>query len=93
MAARGGRCWFVLDSKSFHIFVEVGGGEVGTIVVKGAPRLEAARRHPLAPRLKAGDTPSRRRRLGTQGATRSPDSPPTRYALLLLFLSGCRGLG
>ena len=93
MAARGGRCWFVLDSKSFHIFVEVGGGEVGTIVVKGAPRLGVARRHPPAPRLKAGDSPSRRCRFGMQGATRSPDLPPTRYALLLLFLLGCRGLG
>ncbi|RVW79539.1 hypothetical protein CK203_051709 [Vitis vinifera] len=37
-------------------------------VVKGAPRLRAARRHPPAPRLKAGDAPSRSRRLGVQGA-------------------------
>ena len=28
------------------------------IVVKGAPRLGAARRHPPTPRLKGGDTPS-----------------------------------
>ncbi|RVX04241.1 hypothetical protein CK203_015534 [Vitis vinifera] len=53
------------------------------IVLKGAPRLGAARRHPPAPRLKRGDTPSRRRRLGAQGARlqqgarRSPESPPT----------------
>ncbi|RVW70253.1 hypothetical protein CK203_056194 [Vitis vinifera] len=53
------------------------------IVVKGAPRLGATRRHPSAPRLKAGNAPSGRRRLGAQGARlrqgarRSPESPPT----------------
>ena len=41
----------------------------GVIVVKGALGLRAARCHPSAPRLKAGDAPSRRRCLGTQGAT------------------------
>ena len=38
-----------------------------SIVVKGMPRLGAAWRHPPVPRLKGGDTPSRRRRLGVQG--------------------------
>ncbi|RVW72225.1 Retrovirus-related Pol polyprotein from transposon RE2 [Vitis vinifera] len=57
------------------------GCEIGFL--KGAPRLGAARRHPPAPRLKRGDAPSRRRRLGAQGARlqqgarRSPESPPT----------------
>ncbi|RVW40405.1 hypothetical protein CK203_090049 [Vitis vinifera] len=57
-------------------------------VVKDTPRLGAARRHPLTPRLKVGDTPSRRRRLGAhlwQGATRSPDSPLARYAFSFSF--------
>ena len=31
---------------------------VVSIVVKGTPRLGAARRHPPAPHLKAGDAPS-----------------------------------
>ena len=66
------------------------------IVVKGAPRLEVARRHPPIPRLKADNAPSRGRRVGAQGATRSLDLPPARYALLLLllllllFFSRCR---
>ena len=34
---------------------------VVSIVVKGAPRLRAARRYPSAPRLKVGDAPSRKR--------------------------------
>ena len=28
MSERGGRCWFVVDSKSFDIFVEVIGGKL-----------------------------------------------------------------
>ena len=58
------------------------------IVVKDTPRLGAARRHPLTPRLKVGDAPSRRRCLGAhlwQGATRSPDSPLARYAFSFSF--------
>ena len=62
------------------------------IVVKGAPMLGAARCHPSVPRLKVGDAPSQRRRIGEQGATRSLDSPPARYALFLflLFFSRCQ---
>ena len=68
------------------------------------PRLRAARRHPLAPRLKAGDAPSRRCRLGAQGATRStsaPRSPTSFFSFSFFFFfffsfssspaSGCRG--
>ena len=40
-------------------------------VLKGAPRLGAARHHPPAPRLKGGDAPSRMRRLGAQGGRTS----------------------
>ena len=45
------------------------------IVVKGAPRLQVAQRHPPTPRLKAGNTPSQRLHLGAQGATRSTSAP------------------
>ena len=45
------------------------------IVVKGAPRLQVAQRHPPTPRLKAGNTPSQRLHLGAQGATRSTGAP------------------
>ncbi|RVW33929.1 hypothetical protein CK203_082927 [Vitis vinifera] len=67
------------------------GGRV--IVLKGAPRLGAARRHPPAPRLKRGDAPSRRRRLGAQGARlqqgarRSPELPPTAQPGTISFSS------
>lgn len=62
------------------------------IVLKGVPRLGAARRHPPASRLKGGDAPSRRRHLSAQGArlwqgtTWSLDSSLARYALLLFLL-------
>ncbi|RVW47534.1 hypothetical protein CK203_073701 [Vitis vinifera] len=61
--------------------VNMGLSSLMTIVLKSAPRLGAARRHLLAPRLKGGNAPSRRRRLSAQGARLrqgarwSPESP------------------
>ena len=55
-----------------HIENEFGTGNlyIVAIVVKGGPRLRVARRHPSAPRLRGGDAPSRRHRLGVQGTRR-----------------------
>ena len=52
-----------------------------TIVVKGAPRLRAARCHPPPPHLKAGDAPSWRWHLSAQGAVQSTGvpRPPTSF--------------
>ncbi|RVX19154.1 CLIP-associated protein [Vitis vinifera] len=51
-----------------------------TMIVKGAPRLRVARRHPPAPRLRAGDAPSRRRRLGATRSTGAPRSPTSFFS-------------
>ena len=64
---------------------------IGTIVVKGAPRLGVARCHHLAPRLKGGDASSRRRSPPARRETvarvaRVTSDDPSRYALLLLLL-------
>ena len=45
-----------------------------SIVVKGAPRRKAKRLPALAPRLRSGATPSKRRSSGVQGARLPPGS-------------------
>ena len=68
---------------------------VGNIVVKGAPRLWAAWRHPPTPCLKVGDTPSWRRRLGVMRSTGVPWSPTFSFSFFFFFssspASGCKG--
>ena len=64
--------------------------------MKGAPRLQTERHHPLAPHVKTSDAPSRRRNLGAQGATWSISAlqSPTSFFFFSFSsspASGCKG--